>query len=275
MQYFYNNNWYTYEELHNQFGITDGPANPLNLYDYDVNEYTCWEFNSETWVTQDVRWYPPSLLPYYRKTANTLPVYLIDQQIQLDEYNLRNSTLYNYTNHLYDFTYIHEHFGVTRTPSNVYYVKDGNVKCWHNPDQHIYWDVDTNRWYDYPPHYDEESGSIIDVEDINEIGACGLFTYYNPLGTSKKYGSVVSADHLKPICLKFPASGEIACTQMKTDTLTGAWRLLSAVPYTSISEPCIVFAMRVSDENINTIDQPQQEQNIIPNNVTTYIEYDF
>lgn len=266
MQYFYNDKWYSYEELHDLYGITNGKASLISLYDFDLNKYTGWEFEDQTWITQDNKWYNQDDLPYYKKTDNTLTVYLIDKPLLLNEYMLRNSKLYEYDNHLYSYAYIHDNYGITLTPSSIYYAKDNIIRCWYNEDLNIYWDTDTNKWLSAPPQYDD---TIIDVSDINSIGACGLFMYYNKYGSKMSYGDVVNGSDLKPICLKFPATGELSCIQMNTDTLTGTWRLLSAVPHTSKFEPCIVFAMKVSNNDIN------QNTSTTPNNAVTYIDYNF
>ena len=67
MKYYYNDGWYTYEELYQQFGITLEPPNLVTLYDVDLTPFDGWEYNENTWIISDNRWYSYSDLPYYKK----------------------------------------------------------------------------------------------------------------------------------------------------------------------------------------------------------------
>lgn len=272
-RYYYSWSWKTYDELYNEYGITKEPQTAITLYDSNLVELVCWQDQlNNVWVDKDGKWYPLSEVPYYSKSDEQSDnLYMINMHLYLDVYEMLGQTAYNYNNFLRSYQYLYNNFGITQTQSQVYFASNGVIKCWYNPNSHLYWDDESKQWQDYPPRYEDGGGSIIDVEDINSIGACGLFTYYNPVGTPKAYGSIVSASYLKPVCIKFPSTGEIECKQMNTEPLTGSWRLLSAVPATSLSEPCVVFAMRISNETIN---QDGRSVNI-PNNATTYVEYEF
>ena len=272
-RYYYSWSWKTYDELYNEYGITKEPQTAITLYDSNLVELVCWQDQSDNvWVDKDGQWYSLSEVPYYSKSDEQSDnLYMINMHLYLDVYEMLGQIAYNYNNFLRSYQYLYDNFGITQTQSQVYFASNGVIKCWYNQYSHLYWDDESKQWQNYPPRYEEGGGSIIDVEDINSIGACGLFTYYNPAGTPKAYGSIVSASYLKPVCIKFPSTGEIECKQMSTEPLTGSWRLLSAVPATSLSEPCVVFAMRISNETIN---QDGRSVNV-PNNATTYVEYEF
>lgn len=268
MRYYYNGEWYSYEYLNTHYGITKVPSTPVILYDDSLDEFTGWvDSNSNIWIVNDSTWYTPQNVPYYNKTDELLEAYYIDNKLLLEKYTLRDQSVYLYNNRLYSYDYINNNFGITLTPSEVYYARDGNIKCWYNRDTGLYWDTDSLRWYNYPPRYDD--GSIIEFDDINDIGAMGLFLFNSESGLAVQYGTLVSGDKLSPICLKFPVSGEFACTRVNTAQLTGTWRLLTATPVSSKLDPCVVFAMKVSNESLS----PNNVGNTNNANAVEIVEY--
>jgi hypothetical protein len=270
VRYYYNGEWYSYEYLHTHYGITKVQSTPITLYDDSLNEFAGWEDDeNNTWIINDGRWYSIQELPYYYRTQLTSIFYLIDKPLELQIYNLRDQRLYLYNNRLYSYSYLNNNFGITLTPSEVYYAKDGNIKCWYNPDTNLYWDTDSLQWLNYAPRYD---GGTIDFDDINDVGAMGLFMFHSAGNNTVPYGTLVSGDKLSPICLRFPVSGEFTCTQVNTQPLTGTWRLLTATAVSSILNPCIVFAMKVSNESIVP---NEQVSNTNTGNAVEFIEYNF
>ena len=119
MRYFYIDNWYSYEDLHNLFGITLEPSNSLTLYDTELNQLDCWEYNSSTWVEQDNKWYNSDDLPYFKKSDLKTKVYIIDKPMLLDVFTRRESNLLLYNNKLNSFEYLHNTFGITMTSSTT------------------------------------------------------------------------------------------------------------------------------------------------------------
>lgn len=270
MKYYYNNQWYSYEDLHNQFGITNTPAEDVTLYDTDLNTYNGWDFDNKTWVEHDSQWFSHYDLPYYRKQSDHLTAYLADQPLSLDRYTLHDSSSYDYSDSLYTYDYLYSNFGITTTPSRIYYEKYGVIKCWYNQDLQLYWDTDSAKWYVDPPRYDD---SPIDVDDIDKVGAMALFLFTGNTYSRVQYGTLVSARQLKPMSMNFPSSGELNYSTAQNHSISGTWRLLSAVTKSSPTEPCIVLAIKVSDRELNIT---QQDNSNISNNSITptnnYIE---
>lgn len=249
--YFYNGEWREFSYLHEYHGVTYTRSTPAQVYDISLNPYDGWfendTSNHDYWLCYaepdiDGRtgiWYTQNDLPYWIKLPNKYEVYFIGQLLQLDAYKKQSSEMYYYNNSLTSFDYMHNNFGITHTPSTVYYVRNDIIKCWYNPDIDQYWDVDTVRWYDEPPEY-EQSG------DINAVGASGLFLYYSLTGQPTHYGTLVDGHRLQPICLNMPLSGDMSC-QRHTIELTGTWRILTETSETSALKPCIVFATKLYD----------------------------
>lgn len=259
MEYYYDGAWRSLVELHDTYGITLFPTIPITVYTEDLEELHGWEYinedepsESEAWICEDSRWYPlyPDELPYYRRTGNTKDLYLIGQLISFDEYSKQGSIMYPYESHLNSQLWLHDHYGITETPSQVYYVKNSVVKCWYNPEENQYFDVETVRWYPTPPSYED---SPIDANDINKIGAMGLFLFNTESGRSVEYGTLVSASQLQPMSMNFPNSGEFNYTKVNTRQITGSWRLLSAVTKSNKNEPSIVLAIKVSESSTTPI----------------------
>ena len=270
MKYYYNNQWYSYEDLHNQFGITNTPAEDVTLYDTDLQTYNGWDFDNKIWVEHDSQWFSYYDLPYYRKSSDYTNLYIADQLIIPEKFTKHNTlSYYNYNNHLYSYEYLHYNFGITLTESQIYYVKYGVIKCWYNPDIRLYWDTETSEWYEYPKKYDD---SPIDADDINEVGAMSLFIYKNDITSRIDYGTVVSASLLTPISMNFPCSGEFNYSVNNTSAITGAWRLLSNVSKTSSTDPAIVLAIKVSDNDPNS-QNTTSTNNAPTNNFIETVEY--
>ena len=274
MEYYYDGAWRQYDELHDQYGITLAATTPITVYTEELEELNGWEDLTEAWIVQNTRWYPLDELPYYRKTDNQTQFYLIGQLLSLDEYTRWDSSLYNYENHLYSQQFLHDRCGITVTPSQIYYAKNNVIKCWYNPDENQYWDVDTVQWYPDPPSYED---SPIDASDINRIGAMGLFAFTSDSINSIHYGTIVNASQLQPISMNFPNSGEFNYTKVLTETpITGRWRLLSAIAKSSDTEPCIVLAIKVSEQlgtSLGSSHTNSNSNNQITGNFVETIEY--
>lgn len=262
MLYYYNNNWYSYNELYENFGITAQPANPCTFYDLNLTEYPGWEYESNVWIIRDNHWYPINELPYYKKLDDTLDIYLIDQLIPLDQYGLRDTILAAYDDQLNTYNYFHQNYGITETPSRIHYIKDGIIKCWYNQDINLFWDVDTKQWLEIAPTYSDDTTG---AGNINQIGATGMFLYMG--NDTPSYGTFVAGSLLQPITVTFPSSGELNYTRINTHTITGTWRILSDV----VKSESIVLAKKVSDDSslITNSDNMNLGSNI------TSIQYDF
>jgi hypothetical protein len=73
--------------------------------------------------------------------------------------------------------------------------------------------------------------------------------------------------------MNFPSSGELNYSTAQNHSISGTWRLLSAVTKSSPTEPCIVLAIKVSDLELNITQQ--DDSNISNNSITqnnNYIE---
>lgn len=248
--YYYNNEWRDFEYLHEYYGMTKSQSTSTYVYDNSLSEHSAWIENDsghqDYWLAYDEPdidgrsgvWYTQNDLPYWIKLDTKYKVYLVSQLLQLDTYKKQLSEMYNYNGNLTSFDYMHSNFGITSTPSDVYFVKNNVIKCWYNKDINKYWDADTVRWYDTPPEYDHDSG------DINSIGATGLFMYYSIDGASTHYGTLVDGSRLQPISVNVPVSGNVSCERHSIE-LTGTWKILTETSETSALKPCIVFATKI------------------------------
>ena len=102
-------------------------------------------------------------------------------------------------------------------------------------------------------------GAITDkltsMGNINEVGSMGLFIYTESAsGAELGYGAVVAGSYLKPVGMSLPMSGQIsykAVTIIDPNTgsnqLSGSWKLLSVAVKRTVTEPCLVLAIKVSD----------------------------
>ena len=280
MDYYYDSAWRSLVELHDTYGITLFPTIPITVYNEDIEELHGWEYinedepsESEAWICEEGRWFSlcPDELPFYRKTGNTKNLYLIGQLLSLDEYTKQGSVMYTYENHLNSQMWLHDHYGITETPSQVYYVKNSVIKCWYNSDELQYFDTETATWYTTPPTYED---SPVDATDINKIGAMGLFLFNTENGRSIEYGTLVSASQLQPMSMNFPNSGEFNYTKVNTRQITGSWRLLSAVTKSNKDAPSIVLAIKVSEQLGTSLSSSHNNSNNpITGNFVETIEY--
>ena len=271
--YYYNGEWRDYDHLREYYGITFTPSTPTHVYDNALHSIDAWIENDsgrrDYWVVYaepdtDGRtgcWYTLNNIPYWIKLNRKYEVYLIGQLLQLDTYALQSSEMYDYNGMLASFEYMHNNFGITHTPSTVYYVKNDIIKCWYNPDIDQYWDVDTIRWYNEPPEYEHDAG------DINSVGATGLFLYYSVTGQPTHYGTLVDGHRLQPVCLNMPLSGDMSC-QRHSIELTGTWKILTETSETSALKPCIVFATKLYEvapnEEEDSQDNSAQQNSSVP-----------
>lgn len=252
MEYYYDGQWRSYEDLHDHYGITLTPTTDIILYDVELHEFPGWENEIETWIIANTRWYLRSDLPYYRKTDSSFEGYLIDSRLPIDQYELRGALVYNYNNHLYDYDFLHNNHGITLTTSSVFGVADGVIWSWYNEDEGLYWDDIRKRWTAIPPEYKSETALDLETAaNFDAVGSFGLF-YYVEQSSTKQYGSEVDGRYLYPISLNFPQSGNFNITKYSSDCLSGTWKLMSTASKRTPAEPCIVMALKVSANSLIT-----------------------
>lgn len=251
--YYYDGEWRSYDYLHTHYGITLSKSTPVILYDNSLNQMAGWidSLTGEIWIVDDHRWYTSATIPYWTKSNDSTSVYLIGELLNIDIYKLRDSELFMYRNELKNFDYLHNNYGITKTPSTIHTIQDGVVKCWYNSDVQDtpYWDVDLRQWLASPI---DHSGSA----DIDTIGSTSTFLYSNPYGDFTPYGTIVSGRDLTPVCINIPLSGTMTCTKMVNVTLTGTWRILTETARSFEDSPCIVTAIKISDNEM-----PQRSNN--------------
>lgn len=80
---------------------------------------------------------------------------------------------------------------------------------------------------------------------LNSIGSIGLFIY-TEAGVEKRYGEEVSGEHLKPVGLSLPLSGQITYKSQNIQ-LSGTWKLLSLALRRTSTDYCLVMAQKVRD----------------------------
>lgn len=195
-------------------------------------------------------------------------LYVFDKR---EEFIYSSDGLLFYKGAFYTQQELQDNFGITETPSVVYYAYKGVVKCWYNQELKLYWDVETSAWYQIPPSYDDNP--IEEVTDMDEVGAIGLFLYYNKQGEAAKYGSIVKGSDLHPMCMNLPASGYFSYSDLKESKVTGSWKLLTETKKSETYNPCMVLAIKVSNESINnSYNSNTNDQNLY--SVTETTEYD-
>ena len=172
---------------------------------------------------------------------------------------------YYYIDGWHTFEYLQNNYGITETKSSYYHMKDAIAFCWYNKDKSAkdgdgYWDDRKKKWQKIPPRFD---GAEI-IETINEIGAMGIFLY---TGMPCKYGTDVDGSLLKQMCMNFPISGEISCTQTRGEQPTGKWRIYTDVEFSSPENPCIVYATKISNDTVD------DSRHISSHNYIETIEY--
>ena len=172
---------------------------------------------------------------------------------------------YYYIDGWHTFEYLQNNYGITETKSSYYHMKDAIAFCWYNKDKYAkdgdgYWDDRKKKWQKIPPRFD---GAEI-IETINEIGAMGIFLY---TGMPCKYGTDVDGSLLKQMCMNFPISGEISCTQTHGEQPTGKWRIYTDVEFSSPENPCIVYATKISNDTVD------DSRHISSHNYIETIEY--
>ena len=172
---------------------------------------------------------------------------------------------YYYIDDWHTFEDLQNNHGITETKSSYYHMKDAIAFCWYNNDKSAkdgdgYWDDRKKKWQKIPPRFD---GAEI-IETINEIGAMGIFLY---TGMPCKYGTDVDGSLLKQMCMNFPISGEISCTQTRGEQPTGKWRIYTDVEFSSPENPCIVYATKISNDTVD------DSRHISSHNYIETIEY--
>lgn len=161
-------------------------------------------------------------------------------------------------------------FGITETPSVVYYASGGVVKCWYNPYLKLYWDVETSKWYEVAPTYDDNPSQ--QVTDMDEVGAMGIFLYYSESGQPAKYATLVSGSTLHPMVMYLPISGYFSVSDLKESKVTGTWKLLTETKNTDATTPCMVLAIKMSNNPIFGDSDSNNNNNTNSNNNYSVIE---
>ena len=233
MEYFYNNKWYTYNELHNQFGFTPSAANPLTLYDTDLGFYISWEYEDEYWVVKDTKWYPYADLPYYIKTEDVESLWIAEKPLSLTIYRNAKEELVEYEESLKSVLELHDNYGITRTKSTIYTIDEGVVTSWYNADEgeKPYWDNITKQWVKEYQRHDADSG---------------YFLLNNTDGRIYRYGDIIDGKLLVPICINIPDNGLFSYT-LTGGAVSGSWKIKTTV-IPSVSEKVIVIATKKSDD---------------------------
>ena len=123
-----------------------------------------------------------------------------------------------------------------------------------------------------PPSYNDD----FNVDTINDVGAIGMFAYISDIDSPIQYGTLVDSTSLKPISINFPSSGQLNYTKVSVDTITGTWKLLSPVQRSSSTDPSVVIALKVSDDQLIPSDilNTNKSHKPLTGTVTEYIIYD-
>ena len=100
-----------------------------------------------------------------------------------------------------------------------------------------------------PPPTPTPSGSEITTDtiaDLDAVGSMGLFLYTEE-GDIKNYGSEIDGHYLKPVSINTPISGSLSYTKYDNVSLTGTWKLLSVAKARTVTNPCLVMAVKIEN----------------------------
>ena len=164
------NRWVTYEEAH-QYGYTLTKPEILTLYTDDLQAiqirrdtstgtlYDTREVAPHSWVT-DI-----DVLGLYSQVGS-ITLYTADTPESYIGYvaSLESDvpTHVDYSGDLTLISDLHDNFGITDHPCQIYLVQEGVTLSWYDADENLYWDVTKRQWQESPPS-PEQPGSDSDI----------------------------------------------------------------------------------------------------------------
>lgn len=199
---FYNGNYYSIEELYEEFGITK-------------NECTAYIVEDGTYLS----WYDPIEKLYFDAinkiwTDDIKPIkqiyYLIDKPLDL-EFNDDGKAYYK--DDYYTQEELYESFGITTYPTEIYSVKDGDILSWYDKKKKLYFDAQKNIWTNKIPKDQNEweilpnpTPLILIPSDISEPftwAGTKNFTLHKelPHWNQGEYLQVIQDDSTEPIII--------------------------------------------------------------------------
>lgn len=153
------NRWVTYEEAH-QYGYTLTKPEILTLYTDDLQAiqirrdistdtlYDTREAAPHLWVT-DI-----DVLGLYSQVGS-VTLYTADMPESYTGYatSLTSDvpTHIDYNGDLTLISDLHDNFGITDHPCQIYLVQEGITLSWYDADENLYWDVTKRQWQEPPP----------------------------------------------------------------------------------------------------------------------------
>jgi len=157
--YLIDGNWLTYEEAHS-LGYTSQKPEIVTLYTDDLTQTqiirdtsdgTFYNSSEHQWVT-DI--YDVGL---YRK-LDDITLYLCEESAQYQAYT--DEYLSDIPTHVYfndvmsDINTLYSTHGITTYQCESYYVKNGDLLIWYDPEEDKYWDNTNKKWLDDAPNTD-------------------------------------------------------------------------------------------------------------------------
>lgn len=159
------NRWVTYEEAH-QYGYTLTKPEILTLYTDDLQAiqirrdistdtlYDTREVAPHSWVT-DI-----DVLGLYSQVGS-ITLYTADTPESYTGYvaSLASNvpTHVDYSGDLTLISDLHDNFGITDHPCQIYLVQEGITLSWYDDDENLYWDVTKRQWQESPPSPEQPS----------------------------------------------------------------------------------------------------------------------
>lgn len=153
------NRWVTYEEAH-QYGYTLTKPEILTFYTDDLQAiqirrdtstgtlYDTRETVPHSWVT-DI-----DVLGLYSRVGS-ITLYTADTPESYTGYvaSLESDmpTHVDYSGDLTLISDLHDNFGITDHPCQIYLVQEGIALSWYDADENLYWDATKRQWQESPP----------------------------------------------------------------------------------------------------------------------------
>lgn len=196
-QYLINNQWLSYDEAHNLYGMTILKPQIITLYTSDLNEVsvrkdvsdnTYYDVIAKSWVS-DISLFSEKLFLRLEESK------LYKGSVEISSGFTFSDSIVNASPDYVDYNYnivsiedIKENYGITNYECVDYIIQDGELLAWYDSKTNMYWDdrPDKKEWTTSPPKitpdvenqdiYIAPSTTSIVLQDYNGIQP--VFSYF-------------------------------------------------------------------------------------------------
>ena len=173
--YCINGEWMPYSDAHNIYGYTLSKAVQLTLYRQDTTTVNIRKdtSNDTLWDSPNHRWVGSiANLNLYQKLGK-ITLYKCESPTIYDSYNQALSsttaTHVDVESLIVPITELYETEGITTHPCKNYYTKDGEILCWYDDVENLYWNnkVGYKMWQQTPPGHEVDPIDMSDFDILN------------------------------------------------------------------------------------------------------------